>query len=274
MAIVHRVEPGKRVRLKDVDPDDTGKVSRDKAEPRTLKLNNQLTELQEMLYAAADSSVLIVLQGLDTAGKDGTIRHVMGAFNPNGCRVESFKVPTPAEAAHDFLWRVHIATPARGMISIFNRSHYEDVLVTRVHKLVPKSVWEQRYDQINEFEELLAESNTLILKFFLYISKDEQRARLEAREADRSKAWKLSSSDWPEHELYDDYIDVYEDALNRCSTKHAPWFVVPANHKWSRNLAVAQTIAEALEPRRKDWQRALEQRGALQLAARKVAGGG
>jgi PPK2 family polyphosphate:nucleotide phosphotransferase len=274
VAIVHRVEPGKRVRLKDVDPDDTGKLSRDKAEPRTLKLNNQLTDLQEMLYAAADSSVLIVLQGLDTAGKDGTIRHVMGAFNPNGCRVESFKVPTPAEAAHDFLWRIHIATPARGMISIFNRSHYEDVLVTRVHKLVPKSVWEQRYNQINEFEELLAESNTLILKFFLYISKDEQRARLEAREADRSKAWKLSSSDWPEHELYDDYIEVYEDALNRCSTEHAPWFVVPANHKWSRNLAVAQTIAEALEPRRKDWQKALEKRGALQLAARKVARGG
>jgi PPK2 family polyphosphate:nucleotide phosphotransferase len=274
VAILHRVEPGKKVHLKDVDPDDTGKVSREKAESRTERLNNQLTELQEMLYAAADSSVLIVLQGLDTAGKDGTIRHVMGAFNPNGCRVESFKVPTPAEAAHDFLWRIHLATPARGMITIFNRSHYEDVLVTRVHKLIPKHVWEQRYEQINEFEELLAESNTLILKFFLYISKDEQRARLEAREADRAKAWKLSAADWPEHELYDDYIEVYEDALNRCSTKHAPWFVVPANHKWSRNLAVAQTIAEALEPRRKVWQKALEERGALQLAARKVARGG
>ncbi len=274
MALLHRVEPGKRVRLKDIDPDDTGKVSRDEAAGRVVKLNDQLTELQEMLYAAGAGSVLIVLQGLDTAGKDGTIRHVMGAFNPNGCRVEPFKAPTPTEAAHDFLWRVHVVTPARGMIAIFNRSHYEDVLVTRVHKLVPKHVWEERYERINQFEQLLAENGTIILKFFLYISKDEQRARLEAREADRDKAWKLSASDWPEHELYDQYVEVYEDALNRCSTTHAPWYIVPANHKWYRNVAVAQAIADALEPCRPQWQKALEARGAIQLAARRAAKGG
>ncbi|HVA89482.1 MAG TPA: PPK2 family polyphosphate kinase [Chloroflexota bacterium] len=271
MALAFRVEPGKKVRLADLDPASTGGLKRADAAKDTAKQHDQLTDLQEMLYAAGDASVLIVLQGLDTAGKDGTITHVMGAFNPMGCRVESFKVPTPTEAAHDFLWRVHMAAPARGMIAIFNRSHYEDVLVTRVHKLAPKKVWERRFDRINQFEALLTENGSIVLKFFLYISKDEQRARLEAREADRDKAWKLSSSDWPEHELYDQYVEVYEEALSRCSTEHAPWYIVPANHKWFRNLVVARTIAEALEGRRKQWREAVEARGAVQLAARKAA---
>jgi PPK2 family polyphosphate:nucleotide phosphotransferase len=273
MALAHRVDPGKKIRLSDISPDDTGGLKRADAAKDTTQLNNQLTNLQEMLYAAGESSVLIVLQGLDTAGKDGTITHVMSAFNPIGCRVESFKTPTPTELAHDFLWRVHLAAPARGMIAIFNRSHYEDVLITRVHKLAPKEVWEKRFERINQFEALLTENGTTVLKFFLYISKDEQRARLEAREADREKAWKLSSSDWPEHELYDQYVQVYEDALSRCSTQYAPWYVVPANHKWFRNLAVARTIAEALEGRRKEWREAVEARGAIQLAARKAARG-
>ncbi len=268
MALARRVEPGKRISLREIDPGDTGGVARSDADARVLQLNEQLTALQEMQFAAADTSILIVLQSLDTAGKDGTIQHVMAAFNPAGCRVEPFKVPTPEEAAHDFLWRVHRVTPPLGMISIFNRSHYEDVLVPRVHKLVPRSVWERRYTHINNFEALLAGSDTTIIKFFLHISKEEQRARLLAREADKDKAWKLSTADWPEHELYDRYVEAYEDALSACSTDHAPWHVVPANHKWFRNLAVAQTIVDMLESRRHAWHAALEERGKAQLAAR------
>jgi PPK2 family polyphosphate:nucleotide phosphotransferase len=224
-----------------------------------------------MHYAAGAGGILIVLQGLDTAGKDGTIKHVMASFNPIGCRVESFKIPTPIEQAHDFLWRVHLVTPPRGMISIFNRSHYEDVLVTRVHNLVPQRVWESRYTHINNFEALLTDSGTTILKFFLYISKEEQRQRLLAREADRDKAWKLSTADWPEHDLYDQYTSAYEDALARCTTRQAPWYIVPANHKWHRNLAISRTIVDTLEPSRRIWQKDLEKRGREQLAAVQAA---
>jgi PPK2 family polyphosphate:nucleotide phosphotransferase len=210
----------------------------------------------------------MVLQGLDTAGKDGTIRHVMAQFNPASCRVESFKVPTPEERAHDFLWRCHRVTPAAGTITIFNRSHYEDVLAARVQQLVPRAVWERRFRTINHFEELLTENGTIILKFFLHISKQEQRDRLLSREHDRERAWKLSPSDWPTHALYDQYTEAYEDTISRCSTEDAPWYVVPANHKWFRNLAVAETILDVLAPFHKQWKAAIEERGRLALQAR------
>ena len=259
--------PGQKVKLAKIDPDDTGGVSRPEAATEyEAILDRRLPELQELLYAAACHSVLIVLQGLDTAGKDGTIKHVMARLNPEGCRVDSFKSPTPEELSHDFLWRAHKVTPPLGWMGIFNRSHYEDVLVTRVDKLVPKSVWKRRYEEINDFERLMARSGTIILKFFLYISKEEQRARLLAREEDKSKAWKLSASDWVTHEKYDDYIEVYQDALERCSTDEAPWYVVPSNKKWFRNLAVAQTIADVLHPYEPVWHETLEERGKHILA--------
>jgi PPK2 family polyphosphate:nucleotide phosphotransferase len=267
MPLVHRVEPGKRIRLGDISPDDTHGVSRDDADRQSSKIEETLSRLQESLYAAGQNGVLVVLQGLDTAGKDGTISHVMAHFSPTGVRVEAFKEPTPVELAHDFLWRVHQVTPSKGVMTIFNRSHYEDVLATRVHKLVPKRVWERRYDHINNFEALLDGSGTIILKFFLHISKDEQRKRLEARQNDPMKAWKLSTTDWSDHELYGDYIDAYEDALTRCSTERAPWYIVPADHKWFRNLAVAQALAELLEPDTTRWEKEVLERGRADLAA-------
>lgn len=267
MARVHLVKPGTTVRLSDYDPGETAGVSHDKAEALMAELNTRLTVLQEMLYAANQNSVLIVLQGLDTAGKDGSIRHVMAQFNPTGCRVESFKVPTPVELAHDFLWRAHQVTPARGVVSIFNRSYYEDVLVARVHRLVPEQVWQGRYAHINNFESLLTADNTIILKFFLHVSKSEQRERLLAREQHKDKAWKLSASDWPEHALYDAYTVAYEGALSHCSTAQAPWHIVPSDHKWFRNLAVAQALSDALEPYAALWKQELEQRGRANLAA-------
>jgi PPK2 family polyphosphate:nucleotide phosphotransferase len=267
MSLVHTVSPGQSVKLADLAPDDTHGTSREEAERKSSKLEQKLSQLQETLYAAGQNSVLVVLQGLDTAGKDGTISHVMPHFSPSGCRVESFKVPTPDELAHDFLWRAHRVTPPLGTLTIFNRSHYEDVLVARVHKLVPKSVWERRYDQINHFESLLADSGTLIVKFFLHISKKEQRKRLEARENDPTKAWKLSTSDWQEHERYDEYIGAYEDALSRCSTEVAHWHIVPADHKWFRNQAVAQALSSILEPNVAHWQAEVLKRGQANLAA-------
>lgn len=267
MPFAHLVEPGQTVRLADINPDETHGVSHHDSGVLSAHLEDQLTRLQETLYAAGDRSILIVLQGLDTAGKDGTINHVMRHFNPAGCRVESFKVPNPVELAHDFLWRVHRVTPPNGVITIFNRSHYEDVLVVRVHNLVPNHVWERRYQHINDFEALLADNGTIILKFFLYISKQEQKERLEARQQDPMKAWKLSSSDWGEHRLYDAYIEAYQDALERCSTRHAPWYIVPANHKWFRNLAVAQTLIDVLEPDRKRWEAEVKRRGRENLKA-------
>ena len=269
--LAHRVQPGHKVHLHDIDPHDTFGVEHAEAEARLTTLNAQLTALQEVHYSAGHNAILIVLQGLDTAGKDGTIKHVMAQFNPAGCRVESFKVPTAEELAHDFLWRCHRVTPAQGTITIFNRSHYGDVLVARVHKLVPKATWEKRYAHINNFESLLVDSGTIVLKFFLYVSKDEQRQRLIAREQDTDKAWKLSVSDWSEHALYDQYIEAYEDALSHCSTEHAPWYIVPADNKWYRNLAVAQTIVDVMEPYRRLWRQELEQLGRERLAAAKAA---
>jgi PPK2 family polyphosphate:nucleotide phosphotransferase len=244
----YRVQPGTEVCLRDYDPDETGDYRGKTSAKEHLKRDRErLRELQEILYAQARHSLLIVLQATDTGGKDGTIRHVMRGVNPQGCRVANFKQPTPEELAHDFLWRVHKHTPARGQITIFNRSHYEDVLVVRVHNLVPEPVWRQRYEQINEFEQLLAESGTTILKFFLHVSKEEQKERLQARLDDATKHWKFNVGDLKERALWDEYVAAYEAALSRCSTELAPWFIIPANRKWYRNVVVARIIVETLE---------------------------
>ena len=242
-----RVMPGKKVRLGDIDPDDSHGYTKDGAADELQKGLDRLTDLQDRLWAEAKHPVLIVLQGIDAAGKDGSVKHVMGAFNPMGCSVTSFKVPTPNEAAHDYLWRVHQRTPGKGEIAIFNRSHYEDVLVVRVHDFVPKKVWQRRFDHINEFERLLAEEGTTILKFCLLIDRDEQRARLQARIDDPRKNWKFKLGDLAERKLWDDYTAAYEDVLGRCSTEHAPWYVIPANRNWFRNLAIAEIVADTLE---------------------------
>jgi PPK2 family polyphosphate:nucleotide phosphotransferase len=241
------VEPGHKVRLKDVDPGYHGKhESHDKAQPEIDSHVEHMAALQELMYAELKHALLIVLQGIDTAGKDGVCWHVVKGMNPQGCSVIGFKQPSEAERAHDFLWRVHPLTPARGYVSVFNRSHYEDVLVVRVHKLVPKETWQQRYDVINEFERLLVLNNTAIIKFFLYISKDEQLQRFKQRLDDPAKHWKISEADYKEREFWDDYVLAYEDMLSKCSTKHAPWYIVPSNHKWFRNLAVSQIICATL----------------------------
>jgi PPK2 family polyphosphate:nucleotide phosphotransferase len=242
------VEPGAKVRLDELDPSFTGKhESEAEAKSAILDDLDRLRKLQYRLYAEHERSVLIVLQAADAGGKDGTVRHVFGAFNPQGASVHAFKVPTAEEAAHDFLWRVHAATPARGHIAIFNRSQYEDVLVTRVHGLVPEDVWRKRYDRINEFEKNLAQAGTHILKFFLHISPDEQLRRFKKRLDDPQSWWKLNESDYAERERWHDYRKAYEDALEHCSTKRAPWYVIPADHKWFRNLAVARIVADTLD---------------------------
>ncbi|HTQ08650.1 MAG TPA: PPK2 family polyphosphate kinase, partial [Fimbriimonadaceae bacterium] len=228
---------------------------------RLAKLAEEIEELQELMYAAKQTALLCVFQGRDTAGKDGAINRVLSYVNVQSTRVSYFKVPTAEEAAHDFLWRIHRQTPGVGGITMFNRSHYEDVIVVRVHKLVAKDVWKDRYDEINRFERLLTDSNTSILKFYLHISKDEQKERLLAREEDPTKAWKLSVGDWKERELWDDYTEAYEDALTKCSTKVAPWRIVPANHKWFRDLAIAEAIRDTLKPFRKQWMAHLESIG-------------
>jgi PPK2 family polyphosphate:nucleotide phosphotransferase len=219
-----------------------------------------------MLAAAQRQSMLIILQGMDTSGKDGTIRHVFSRVNPQGCYVHSFKEPTEEELVHDFLWRVHKNTPGKGSIGIFNRSHYEDVLVVRVQNLVPKAVWQARYQEINDFEKLLSNNDTILLKFFLHISSDEQMKRLEAREEDKDKAWKLAASDWETRKHWDAYQEAYEDALSKCSTMEAPWYIVPANHKWYRNLAISHTIAHTMRKYKDEWQAELVERGKLELA--------
>jgi PPK2 family polyphosphate:nucleotide phosphotransferase len=240
------VRAGKKFHLTDIDPDDTHGLDKKQAEERLETHRAQLLEMQNVLYAESRRSVLIVLQGIDAGGKDGTIRHVMSGLNPQGVSVTSFKVPEGEEKRHDYLWRVHRAVPEWGKIGIFNRSHYEDVLVVRVHNLVPKSVWSQRYDQINDFERMLTENGVHILKFLLLISKDEQARRFKARLADKTKNWKFSPADTKERKFWDDYMRAYEDVLTKCSTDYAPWHVVPANHKWFRNLAVAQVICEEM----------------------------
>jgi PPK2 family polyphosphate:nucleotide phosphotransferase len=266
MAYAHKITGAHPIKLNDFDPEDDAGLDREEGEEKLKALSEELARLQELLYAASDSAVLIVLQGRDTSGKDGTIKAVMGPLNSLGCTVASFKVPTENELAHDFLWRIHPHTPGRGEIAIFNRSHYEDVLVVRVHKLVPDKIWRARYDHINHFEKLLADSNTIILKFYLHISKKEQEERLLEREHAPEKYWKLSLGDWKERERWNDYTRAYEDAINRCSTPSAPWHIVPANKKWFRNLAVAQTIVNALRPLQNGWRRKLEAIGKEELA--------
>ncbi len=242
------VPPGQRLKLKDVDPAYYGKhQDSDKAAAELQHYTQKIASLQYTLYAEHAHSLLIVLQGIDAAGKDGICRHVIDAMNPLGCTVTGFKQPTAEAKAHDFLWRVHPHAPGLGQVAIFNRSHYEDVLVVRVHKLVPEEEWSRRYDHINAFESLLTHSRTTILKFFLYISKDEQLARFKERLVDPARQWKISESDYTERQYWNDYVAAYEDMLERCSTKHAPWYVIPSNHKWFRNLAVSQIICSAME---------------------------
>lgn len=243
-----RIKPSQPVRLRDIDPKDTSPHKhKTNAEAETQQYAARLRELQYLLYAEGRRGLLICLQAMDTGGKDGTIRHVLGYMNPQGCRVHAFKVPNEEEAAHDFLWRVHRQTPAHGEVAIFNRSHYEDVLVVRVHNLVPKEVWEARYESINTFERYLSDNGVHVLKFFLHISADEQLKRLQKRLRDPARHWKIGEGDYHERAFWDDYQQAYEDALNRCSTHHAPWFVVPADHKWFRNLVISRIVVDYLE---------------------------
>jgi len=236
-----------KFKLAEVDPDDTHGVKKPDAVDRIAKNCERLSVLQYLLYAEARRALLVVLQGIDAGGKDGTIRHVMSGLNPQGVDVTSFKVPEGAEKRHDYLWRVHAAVPEYGKIGIFNRSHYEDVLVVRVHGLVPKAVWSQRYDQINDFERMLTQNGVTILKFLLYISKDEQAKRFRARLEDKTKNWKFSPDDIREREYWDQYIQAYEDMLQKCSPEDAPWYVIPSNHKWFRNLAVSQILSQKMD---------------------------
>jgi PPK2 family polyphosphate:nucleotide phosphotransferase len=249
----YRVEPGRPVSLADVNPGETEHYRKKKDVAKELEAQRKrIRNLQERLYAENERGLLVVLQAMDTGGKDGTIKHVFEGINPQGCRVSSFKAPSAEEANHDFLWRYHKSVPAKGRIGIFNRSHYEDVLVVRVKGIVPEEVWRERYGLINDFERGLALSGITVLKFFLHISKDEQKRRLQARLDDPDKLWKFSSNDIKERVFWDAYQRAFEDTINNCSTEHAPWYVVPANTKWYRNLVVARTIAdtlEALDPR-------------------------
>jgi PPK2 family polyphosphate:nucleotide phosphotransferase len=238
---------GKSVKLSKWDAGATPGIRDRKEAAERLERNLALMDdLQYRLYAEGHRSLLLVFQGMDAAGKDGVIRKVATAFNPQGCRAWSFKVPTPEEAAHDFLWRIHRAAPAKGEVAIFNRSHYEDVLVVRVHDLVPKSVWSERYAIINEFERRLAEHGTTILKFYLHIDRDEQLERIRARLDDPAKHWKFSEADLNERSRWSEYQEAFEDLLARCSTEHAPWFVIPANRKWYRDAAVSEIVAGTL----------------------------
>lgn len=243
-----KIQPDSKVRLKHFDPSFTGHHENHKAAAEEIDhYQRKLRELQDLLYAERRHSLLICLQALDTGGKDGTINHVLGAMNPQGCRVAPFRAPSAEELAHDFLWRAHKAAPARGEVVIFNRSHYEDVLIVRVHKLVPRSVWSRRYELINAFEKGLVENGTHILKFYLHISAEEQLKRFKQRLDDPAHQWKISEADYKERAFWDQYVEAYQEALSRCSTAHAPWYVIPANHKWFRNLAIARIVVEHLE---------------------------
>ncbi len=242
------VEPGQKLRLADVDPAYKGShETHETAAPELEHYRQKLGHQQTLLYAEKEHSVLIILQALDAGGKDGAVNHVFSAFNAQGASVTGFKQPTPLELAHDFLWRVHPHAPPKGWISIFNRSHYEDVLITRVHKLIDKATWTARYEQIRAFEAELHANGTTILKFFLHISKEEQLARFKQRLDDPTRNWKISDSDYAERELWADYVQAFEDALSATSAHHAPWYVIPSNHKWFRNLAVSQIVADAME---------------------------
>ncbi len=251
----YRVEPGTTVDLGAWDPDDQALFpdGKDAGAARLRELRDELRELQRVLWAEDKHKVLVVLQAMDAGGKDGTIRHVFRGVNPQGVRVASFKVPTPEELAHDFLWRVHERTPGSGEIVIFNRSHYEDVLVVRVKNLVPEAVWRPRYEHITAFEKLLADEGTTILKFYLHISKDEQKERFEARLERPDKRWKFNPGDLKERARWDDYMAAYQEVLTRTSTAFAPWYVIPANRKWYRNLVVSTILVETLKSLRMSY---------------------
>jgi PPK2 family polyphosphate:nucleotide phosphotransferase len=242
------VEPGSKVRLAKIDPSYDGKQgSHATALPEIQKNVERMAKLQYLLYADGSQSLLVVLQALDAAGKDGVIQHLFTGLNPQGTSVVGFKQPSKSELAHDFLWRAHLPAPGKGQVAIYNRSYYEDVLIVRVHKLVPRSVWSKRYDLINYFEKILAQDGTRILKFYLHISPQEQLARFKQRLDDPSRNWKISDSDYSERELWPKYIEAYEDALAQTSTKRAPWYVIPANHKWFRNLAISHIVADTMD---------------------------
>jgi PPK2 family polyphosphate:nucleotide phosphotransferase len=245
----YQVNPGERINLSNQDPSDTGDFTGGKNEglAEIGKFDKKLSELQDLLYAGHQHKLLIVLQAMDTGGKDGTIKHVFDGVNPQGVRVARFGVPTPEEMDHDYLWRVHNVVPGKGEMVIFNRSHYEDILVVRVHNLVPPEVWRTRFDQINQFERFLVENGTTILKFFLHIDRDEQKARLQARIDDPTKHWKFCMGDLEERKLWSDYMQAYEDVLSRTSTAYAPWFIVPANRKWYRDLVISSVLVETLQ---------------------------
>jgi PPK2 family polyphosphate:nucleotide phosphotransferase len=243
------VEPGTKVKLRHIDPAFGGEeISEDEAALKTKQFLAELTKLQFLLYAERKHALLVVLEGMDAAGKDGTVNHVMSAMNLQGTTVTAFKEPTAVELDHDFLWRIHPHAPAKGAAAVFNRSHYEDVLIVRVHNLVPKQEWSKRYGPINDFETLLHKRNeTCIVKFFLHISPEEQLARFKQRLDDPGRNWKISEGDYTERECWDDYVEAYEDVFERTSAKHAPWYIIPSNHKWFRNLAVSQILASTLE---------------------------
>ena len=254
-------KPGARVRLDQLPAEPPKGMTREKAEKRFASLGKELFELQDTMFGAKVHSVLVVLQGRDGAGKDGSIKHVVGCLNPRGVSVTSFGVPTTEERQHDFLWRIHRHAPRLGEFSIFNRSHYEDVLVVRVHDLAPKKLWQARFDHIRDFEKLIAEHGTLVLKYFLHITKKEQKERLLEREADPEAAWKLNANDWKERDYWDEYTRAYEDAISKTAARHAPWIVVPANSKWYRNLVIGESIVAALRDHRKDWVKKLDEMG-------------
>jgi PPK2 family polyphosphate:nucleotide phosphotransferase len=255
-----------KLKLSKVSTTPPKSVCREEAEAEFQQLGEELFELQELLWGARSHSVLLVLQGRDTAGKDGTIKRVLGYLNPRGVDISSFGVPTEDELRHDYLWRVHQHSPAKGTVAVFNRSHYEDVLVVRVHELTAKAIWKKRYEQINEFESMLAENSTIIIKVFLHISLEEQTERLLEREQDPTKAWKLNVGDWKERGHWDAYTRAYEDAITRCDKDDAPWVVVPADKKWYRNLLVARALVKALRPYKRNWQRFLAEQGAKKKA--------
>lgn len=234
--------PGHKIRLSKIDPDDTGGVKKEDALEQFAELRAKVSELQEVLYAEHRRSLLLIFQAMDTGGKDGAIKNLCSGLNPAGLQVKAFKIPSQEELEHDFLWRAHQAAPKQGMIVVWNRSHYEDVLVVRVHKLITKKVWKARYNQINAFEKILTENGTTLVKFMLYISKDEQQKRLQARLKNPQKWWKFNPNDLKERALWSKYEKAYEDAINCCTTDYAPWHIVPANHKWLRNVAIAEQV--------------------------------
>lgn len=243
-----KASPNKEFKLSKIDANFKGnEISKESVQPAFEANKKELNRLQELLYAEGKHSVLIILQAIDAGGKDGTIEHIFSSINPQGCKVHSFKQPSALEAAHDFLWRCHAAVPAKGEITIFNRSYYEEVLVVRVHELVSKETWAKHYDQINDFERILRDNGTHVLKFYLHISKDEQLRRFKDRLDDPSKQWKISNTDYSDRQKWDDYMEAFEDMVTKCSTEHSPWHVIPANHKWFRDLAVSEILVDYLK---------------------------